>query len=279
MAENRPMSYEVVSPILGRWVHANVYPSSNGGLSCYFQDITARKEAEAERESLMAELSRTNEDLRQFAYVLTHDLQAPLRMVRTYTELLDTRCKENLDAAGQEFVGFILDGASRMDELIRGLLSYSQLGHSTGNKDVSLTGVVEGVLSTFTTVIDEAQATITYDPLPAVTGDPVQLLQLFQNLIGNAIKYRRADAIPRIHIAVEARGTEWFFSLRDNGMGIDANQSERIFLPLTRLHSHEIPGTGLGLAICKRIVERNGGRIWVESEVGKGSTFYFTLHR
>jgi light-regulated signal transduction histidine kinase (bacteriophytochrome) len=159
-----------------------------------------------------------------------------------------------------------------------GLLSYAQMAEADHRKTaVSLVSVVEGVLATLQEVIQETGATVTHDPLPTLTGDPVQFLQLFQNLIGNALKYRRAGVTPVVHISVVQKKKEWLFSVCDNGLGIERKHAERIFLPLKRLHGSEIPGAGIGLAVCKKIVERSGGRMWVESEVGVGSTFFFTL--
>jgi PAS domain S-box-containing protein len=280
MTERQPVHYETKSPLSDRWKSVSIYPEEGGGLSCYWQDITARKQAEAEREKLLADLSRSNEDLAQFSSVVAHDLQTPLRMVHSYAQLLERRCGDKLDTACQEFLRFVLDGTETMEALIRGLLAYAQVANADSrNTAISLESVVEGVIATLQETIQETGATVTHDPLPTLTGDPVQFLQLFQNLIGNALKYHRAGTAPVVHIAVVQKKKEWLFSVCDNGLGIEKKQAERIFLPLKRLHGGEIPGAGIGLAVCKKIVERSGGRIWVESEVGVGSTFFFTLPR
>jgi PAS domain S-box-containing protein len=266
MAEREPLRYEAPSALYDRWMNVSIYPEENGGLSCYLQDITARKQAEAEREKLLADLSRSNEDLAQFSAVVSHDLQTPLRMVHSYAQLLERRCGGKLDMACQEFLRFVLDGTETMEALIRGLLAYAQVAEADQRKTaVSLESVVEGVLATLQDSIQETGATVTHDPLPTLTGDPVQFLQLFQNLIGNALKYRRAGVAPAVRLSVTQKKKEWLFSIRDNG--------------LERLHGGEIPGAGIGLAVCKKIVERSGGKMWVESEVGVGSTFFFTLPR
>jgi light-regulated signal transduction histidine kinase (bacteriophytochrome) len=215
MAERQPLHYEALSVLFDRWMSISIYPEAGGGLSCYLQDITARKQAEAEREKLLAELSRSNEDLSQFSSVVSHDLQTPLRMVKSYAQLLERRCGGKLDATCQEFLRFVLDGTETMEALIRGLLAYAQMAEADHRKTaVSLVSVVEGVLATLQDLIQETGATVTHDPLPTLTGDPVQFLQLFQNLIGNALKYRRAGAAPVVHISVVQKKKEWpFFRL------------------------------------------------------------------
>jgi PAS domain S-box-containing protein len=278
MSERRPLQYETVSPLLEHWIHVNIYPEAGGGLSCYFQDISIRKQAEAEREKLLADLSRSNEELAQFSSVVSHDLQSPLRTVTSYAQLLKKRYWDKLDEAGQGYLHRVLEGAQTMAALIRGLLAHAAEADEKITP-VSLESVFEDVMATLQSAIDEAGATVTHDPLPTVAGDPVQFVQLFQNLMGNALKYRRAGVAPAVHVAVAQRNQEWLFAVRDNGLGIEQKDAEHIFLPLKRLHGKEISGTGIGLAICKKIVERRGGRIWVESEVGVGSTFYFTLPR
>ncbi len=248
------------------------------GVVSIAQDISARKNAEQEREHLISELRRSNNDLAQFSYVVSHDLQAPLRMIRSYTELLARRYKGKLDDTADQFIGVILSGTGSMDELIKALLRYAQTGEEALTKSaVGIEAVLDGVRSNLEPVINESLVELTHKPLPVVLGDPVQILQLFQNLISNAVKYSRKGVTPQIHISAEKTAEQWRFEVTDNGIGIDANNLERIFAPLKRLHGQEIPGTGIGLAVCKRIVERHGGRIWVTSELGKGSTFFFTL--
>jgi PAS domain S-box-containing protein len=249
------------------------------GVVSISQDISARKGLEEERERLLRELRRSNEDLAQFSHVVSHDLQAPLRMVNSYTELLKQRYYGKLDDTADQFIRVILNGAAGMDQLIRSLLQYAQAGEPSLQKtQVRIEAIIDGARSNLQPVLKETSAEVTHDGLPTLPGDPVQLLQLFQNIIGNAIKYGRANVTPRIHILAEQIDHEVYrFAISDNGAGIDAKNYDRVFAPLKRLHGQEIPGSGIGLAICKKIVERHGGQIWVESQVGKGSTFYFTL--
>ena len=243
-------------------------------------DITERKQAEEALQQAMAELAHSNAELQQFAYVASHDLQEPLRMVASYTQLLAKRYKDKLDDDAQEFITYAVDGANRMQRLINDLLSYSRL--TTKRKPVGPVDcevVLSNTLANLRVAIEENDVTITHDPLPTAMGDDIQLVQLFQNLIGNAIKFRGPEP-QRIHIGVESGEHDWLFCVRDNGIGMEPQYFERIFAIFQRLHAKaEYPGTGIGLAVCKKVVERHGGRIWVESQLGKGSTFYFTLPR
>ena len=235
-------------------------------------------EARQKLEESVAELGRSNADLQQFAYVASHDLQEPLRMVSSYTQLIARRYKGKLDADADEFIAFAVDGANRMQRLIQDLLAYSRV-NTTGRQfePTAMETVLKAALSNLTNAVKESQAVITHDPLPAVMGDDKQLAQLFQNLLSNAVKFGGAQP-PRIHISAKQTDGEWLFSVRDHGIGLDPQYADRIFVIFQRLHTREeYPGTGIGLAICKKIVERHGGRIWVESELGKGATFYFTL--
>lgn len=224
------------------------------------------------------ELKRSNEDLEQFAYVASHDLQEPLRMITNYLQLLRQRYKEQLDTNAHDFIGFALDGSKRMHQLIHDLLAYSRVG--THGKEFTVTEsdqALDDALANLTVAIEESKARITRDVLPPVMGDEVQLTQLFQNLVGNAIKFR-GEAVPEIHIGVARKNGDWEFTVRDNGIGIAEQDFPRIFIIFQRLHSREkYPGTGIGLSVCKKIVERHGGRIWVESKPGRGTTFHFTI--
>ena len=243
------------------------------------RDITARKKAEAHLLQKVEELNRSNEELGQFAYIASHDLQEPLRMVASYTQLLSRRYKGKLDADADEFIAFAVDGASRMQRLIQDLLAYSRVGTKGEDLlDTSSEDALQQALINLRGAIEESGAMVTHDPLPDVLADEMQLTQLFQNLVGNAIKYQN-PGIPRIHIsAAENGGKKWIFSVKDNGLGIDPQYFERIFGMFQRLHKREeFAGTGIGLAICKKIVERHGGNISVESQAGQGSTFRFAL--
>jgi len=243
------------------------------------RNIEEAKKAEARLLQSMAELNRSNEELAQFANIASHDLQEPLRMVASYTQLLARRYKGRLDADADEFIAFAVDGASRMQRLIQDLLAYSRVG----TKDVELGDVASEqaltlALANLHSTIEESGAQVTSDALPVVRADELQLTQLFQNLVGNGIKYQNGGA-PKIHVsAAPAGGGKWMLSVRDNGIGIDASDFEKIFGMFQRLHGRgEFAGTGIGLAICKKIVERHGGSIAVESQPGEGSTFRFTL--
>ncbi len=225
------------------------------------------------------ELVRSNAELEQFAYVASHDLQEPLRMVSSFTQLLAETYQGKLGADADDYIGYVVEGAVRMQHLINDLLTYSRVGR-TGYEmaPTDCTEVFNDARANLAKAIEEYGAAVTADPLPSVLAERFHLLQVFQNLIGNAIKFRKGDEPPRVHIQACRQGHEWLFSIRDNGIGIDPQYADRIFLVFQRLHSRKkYPGTGIGLAICKKVVERHGGRIWVESEQGRGSTFYFTL--
>jgi PAS domain S-box-containing protein len=243
------------------------------------RDITERRRAEEHLTKTMEDLKRSNEELGQFAYVASHDLQEPLRMVASYTQLLAQRYKGRLDSDADEFIAFAVDGCNRMQGLIQDLLSYSRAGaNAEPLREISCEGALEETLRNLRPTIQDSGATVTHDSLPTIMTDETQLIQVFQNLIANAIKYHGAEP-PLVHIsATRNSGNEWVFSVRDNGMGMEPQYFERIFILFQRLHGQkEFAGTGIGLAMCKKIVERLGGRIWVESQPTKGSTFYFAL--
>ena len=249
-------------------------------MTAAIRDITAtRTKAEALLLRKVDELKRSNEELAQFAYIASHDLQEPLRMVASYTQLLSRRYKGKLDADADEFIAFAVDGANRMQRLIQDLLAYSRVG--TKGKDLvdtSSEDALQQALTNLRSAIEHGGALVTHDPLPTVLADESQLIQLFQNLVGNAVKYQGSE-VPRVHVsAAQNGGDTWMFSVKDNGLGIDSKYFERIFGMFQRLHKRdEFSGTGIGLAICKKIAERHGGRISVESQPGQGSTFRFAL--
>ena len=237
------------------------------------QDVAARRLTEQE-------LARSNADLEDFAYVASHDLQEPLRMVASYTQLLERRYKGKLDADADEFIAYAVDGATRMQSLIQDLLSYSRVATKPQSFElVDAEAACSEAINNLGKAIEESGTTIVIGPLPTVLADTSQLTRLFQNLIGDGIKYRNARK-PKIHVAAQLEEDHWIFSVQDNGIGIEAQYYERIFQMFQRLHSRkQYSGTGIGLAICRKIVERHGGRIWVESQPGQGSKFLFTIPR
>ncbi|MGB0384650.1 MAG: ATP-binding protein [Ardenticatenaceae bacterium] len=243
-----------------------------------FVNALQRKEAEKMLRERRESLERANKELEQFAYVASHDLQEPLRSVVGYLQLLERRYKGQLGADADKFITRSVAGAKRMQTLINDLLSYSRVGtRGQAFTSTDLSAVLNRAQANLYGAISSSQAVITHDPLPTLKVDGLQLVQLFQNLLSNAIKFHRKQP-PKIHIGVQERDNECLFSVQDNGVGIDADFSERIFLIFQRLHTkRDYPGNGIGLAICQKIVQRHGGRIWFESEVGAGSTFYFTI--
>jgi len=236
------------------------------------------QERTAELKEANTNLLYSNRELEQFAYVASHDLQEPLRAVNSYAQLLGRKYQGNLDAKADKYLGYIMEEATRMQQLINDLLDFSRVG--TRGKELKPTAceaMLSQVLENLQVAIAESQVLVTHDPLPTLMGDETQLNQLFQNLIANAIKFRRSEP-PRVHVSAVQRGNEWVFGVRDNGIGMEPEYFDRIFTIFQRLHSRaEYPGTGIGLAVCKKIVERHGGRIWVESDLGLGTTFYFTI--
>ena len=239
---------------------------------------TERNKAEEQLKIFAEELKRSNSDLEQFAYVASHDLREPLRAINGFMELLNKLYKDKLDAKANEYIRYAIDGSSRMDDLLAGLLNYSRVQtHGKEFVPVSAGAAFRAAVANLKQNISETQAVITNDELPTVKADGPQLVQLLQNLIANAIKFR-GEKSPQIHVGCQKKQTGWQFSVSDNGIGIDPQFNDRIFLIFQRLHNRdEYPGYGIGLTICKRIVERHGGKIWVESQPGKGATFYFTI--
>jgi len=267
-----------ITPVL---YNASIYRDESGkviGVFAAARDITERKKAEEMLKQKLEELARSNAELEQFAYVASHDLQEPLRMVVSYLQLLQRKYQGKLDSKADKYIYFAVDGASRMQVLINDLLEFSRVTTKANEfEPTNCKSIMDQVLSDLEIFIRENRASISYGPLPVVMADPVQFAQVFQNLISNAIKFRSEEA-PQIKISAEKRADHWLFSVKDNGIGIDPKYSDRIFEVFKRLHKREeYPGTGIGLSICKKIIERHEGQIWVESEAGKGSTFCFTL--
>lgn len=247
------------------------------GTQLIFLDITERKRSEEAARQYQLAIERSNRDLDDFAWIVSHDLQSPLRSVTGFCQLLHRRYASKLDAEFDEFVGYVLDGTTRMQQLINYLLAYSRATTPKERQMTDLQTVLRNALTNLHAAIQESGSEVTLDPLPTLYVDATQMTQVFQNLIDNAIKCR-ADRPPRVHVSAQREGRRWCFGVRDNGIGIPAKDFDRIFMIFQRsTHSADRPGSGIGLAICKRIVERHGGRIWVESRVGEGTTFYFTI--
>jgi PAS domain S-box-containing protein len=249
------------------------------GASKVARDITARKKTEEARARLTTELQRINDELRQFSYIVSHDLNEPLRTISNFVTLLAREYRGKLDTTAEEYIDFVVDGAQRMQQMLADLLAYTRVsGPAQEFTAVDSEEVLAHVLTSLHVAITEAKAEITHEPLPMVRGNATLLGQVLQNLIGNALKFRRKEPL-RIHVSAQRGNGHWRFAVRDNGIGIDPRQADRIFLVFQRLHTRsEYPGTGMGLAICKKIIERHGGRIWVESRLGEGSIFYFTIN-
>ena len=247
-------------------------------IGVYIAGAIANAQLHAQVTQQSEELSRSNRELEQFAYVASHDLQEPLRMVSSYVALLGRRYDGQLDDRADKYIHFAVDGANRMQRLIHDLLAYSRVGTRGGELTPTDTAsVLRETLSNLEVAIDESEAEVVYSDLPSVMGDPSQLRQLFQNIVGNALKFQ-SESRPRVELEASRDGDQWTFSIRDNGVGFDQRYAERVFGVFKRLHRNaDIPGTGIGLAICQRIIERHGGRIWAESKLGEGSCFYFTL--
>jgi light-regulated signal transduction histidine kinase (bacteriophytochrome) len=272
------------------WVHLTVVAIRDAGgrvtrRIATIEDVSERKRAEValgeanrRKDEFVAELARSNEELERFAYVASHDLQEPLRTVASFTQLLARRYRDKLDSEANEFIHFTLDAVARMQALIDALLALSRVGtHGRPLQPTRSEDTLTDALRDLSGQIHKTGAAVTHDPLPTVMADPVQLGQVFRNLLSNALKFR-SEQPPRIHVSARQEHDHWIFSMADNGIGISEEHFERIFVIFLRLHTRqEFPGTGLGLAMCKKIVERHGGRIWVESTPQRGSVFHFSL--
>ena len=283
--DKNPQNYEI--KIIAkdgtiRWVAVSAKVINYGGKAAEFvttTDISGLKETEEKLRNTVEELKRSNADLEQFAYVASHDLQEPLRMVSSYVQFLERRYKNKLDPDADEFIEYAVEGAARMQKLIKDLLAYSRIGiKGSESKDVDLNKVISGVLDDLQETIAVKNAVISCKKLPLIKGDEMQMGQLFMNLINNSLKFIKEDENPRIEVGADEKKWGWTFYVRDNGIGMKKKYLDRIFVIFNRLHGKdEYPGTGIGLAICKKIVERRGGKIWVESKEGKGTTFYFSM--
>ena len=267
------------TPVIAQ-IHENrIYDEDDRviGIRTAMLDITERKKQDEALARRTEELTRSNAELEQFAYVASHDLQEPLRMISSYTQLLAKRYRGRLDSDADEFIAYAVDGATRMQGLINDLLAYSRVGRRDGEfRPVSAAKLVTVAMENLRASLSESGARVQCDPLPDIMADPVLLTQVFQNLIGNALKFRKGT--PEIHIEAIDHPTEWEFVVKDNGIGIDSKHADRIFQVFQRLHTKEqYAGTGIGLAICKKAVERHGGKLWVISQLGHGAAFHLTI--
>ena len=275
------IGFVVMEMLAGHRTMCDTYEELTGQISSALYKVLLLQQIRQSNQDLQqraAEMVEANIQLEQFAYIASHDLQEPLRMVASYLGLLEKRYQDSLDADAREFIGYAIDGAQRMKQMIDDLLAYSRVATSGQPFEVTdCEQLLAQALSNLKIAIKEADALITHDPLPSLMADGTQLVSVFQNLIGNALKFR-ADRQPQIHISAEQRAGEWVFSVRDNGIGIEPEYAERIFVIFSRLHTQaEYPGTGIGLVICRKVLERHGGRIWIESQLGEGATFFFTI--
>lgn len=260
-------------------VLATPITKKNSSILVFLYDVTRRDKAEIEREKLIEELKNSNQELQSFAYITSHDLQEPLRTIASFAQLLQRRYKGQLDEDADDFLDYMVSGATRMKSMVQGLLDYSRAG--TGGyefKEFSSEEALNTALSNLHSSIEECNAEVIHDLLPAILANKSQITRVFQNLIGNALKFRKEGIPPKIHISAQEKEGEYIFSVSDNGIGLEEQYSERIFEVFKRLHAiGEFEGAGIGLAIVKRIIDRHGGRVWVESTFGEGSTFYFTI--
>jgi light-regulated signal transduction histidine kinase (bacteriophytochrome) len=242
-------------------------------------DITGRKQAEEKLISTLQNLELSNKDLEQFAYVANHDLQEPLRMISSYTQLLERKYSDKLDQDASDYIHYAVDGAIRMQKLLNDLLEYSRIkSQSEQNEPVDATTLLGQAVANLKQLLTENTALVTNDDLPVINADEAQMIRVFQNLIENAVKFQKKTELPQIHISCTKQDEMYRFSVADNGIGIDKQYHDKVFVVFQRLYSvKDYPGTGIGLSICKRIVDRHGGTIWFESVVNEGTTFYFTI--
>ncbi len=278
LTQNTAVSFEAFHSPLGAWYNVRAYPFV-GGMSVCFRDVTESRRAGQLLEQTSAELERSNQDLQQFAMVASHDLHTPLRTVAGFLTLLQDRYAPQLEPRARECIGFAVDGTKRMSQLINDLLSFARVGNQGHEiEPINLAKTFDRVLHDQMATVHESAAVITQERLPILEADEGQMAQVLSNLIGNAIKYRSKDRQSQIHVSAARQKESWQISVRDNGIGFDPVDADRVFVVFQRLHPPgRYDGTGIGLAICKRIVERHGGRIWVESQAGQGSTFHFTI--
>jgi PAS domain S-box-containing protein len=284
---NKAAHFEDYHPPLNKWYEISAYPSDTG-LSVYFKDITERKTSETRLKELNAslrkharELAISNAELEQFAYVASHDLQEPLRMVTSFMSQLEKKYSDIIDDKGKQYIHFAVDGAKRMRQIILDLLEFSRVGRTEDDlEEVNLNNLVDEILALYRKQIEERNARIVFDNLPVIRTYKTPLRQVLQNLIGNSLKYQKHGTPPLINISCQDTANRWIISVKDNGIGIDAAYFDKVFIIFQRLHNKdEYSGTGMGLAITKKIIENLGGKIWIESAEGKGSTFYFTLFK
>ncbi len=279
MRERRALSFETyfAAGLNAEWYDVRVFPHENG-LTVYFRITTEHKKSEARLKAAIDEIAQYNRQLQQYAYAVSHDLQEPLGTILSHLGSLELECAEQLDAEARKHIESAAEGSKRLKKMIGDLLTYSRIDTEGGPaKPVNAKVAVDRALANLKVAIETGNATVTCEPLPVVSADGTQLVQVFQNLIGNAIKFRGKEP-PRIHVSAEARNGNCVFAVRDNGMGIEPQYLDRIFDVFQRLDtSPENPGTGIGLAVCKKIVERHGGKMWVESAPGKGSAFFFSI--
>ncbi|MFB6285521.1 MAG: ATP-binding protein, partial [Candidatus Bipolaricaulia bacterium] len=263
-----------------RWLSWKAVPEPTAGLIfAVADDVTDEKQAREDIDRYYRELQRSNTELEQFAYIASHDLQEPLRMVTSYLQLIQRRYQSQLDADADEFIGYAVDGANRMKTLINELLRFSRVSrYDLQTEAVDLEAVLSDVLNDLQMAIEETGARVTHDSLPTVLADRAQLRQVIQNLIENAIKFKAEDRPPQIRVSVDEADDQWTIAVRDNGIGIEPEFQDQLFVPFKRLHGQDVyGGTGIGLAMCQKIVERHGGRTWLISELDEGTTIYFTL--